>query len=613
MKNLIKRLVIAIVLILISFDYLWSEDVDLEKIVVTPSRIEEKSSEVSRNVDVITSRDIEASSAEDLAQVLTEITSVNISNYGGLGATKTIRMRGSSAAQVLVLVDGRPINNPRDGEVELSNIPLDNIDRIEVLHGPGSSLYGSGAMGGTVNIITKNPPKEKMKTELTSSFGTFRTYLERLSNGARISKFGYLVSGEYQSSQGFRDNAEFYAKDLNGKFEYKFAEGNIINLNTGYYRSDNGTPGPIDSPDIDDKQRNLKNFYDFNWDFKPNDSTGISTKIYQNYDRLEFMENTQGSAYDTANKKDTHTTMVRGYNCQLSKQLFDNYQGILGFNYVTNLNNSTTSAKHEYTVRAGYLDNQWDLFNDLKIKLGVRVDDYSNFGMEINPNLSFLYKLGDGIKLRGLFSRSFRAPTFNDLYWPDEGWAKGNPDLRPEKGLTGELGIDAKISKYILSSLTFYRNDFNDLINWAEEGGVWMPTNIDSAVIDGIEFSNKLYLTKDLESNIDYTFLRAKNDKTHKYLIYQPQHKIDWSLAYKNLDGFRLEVKGQFTDKRFHNANNTIKVKRFFVLSLNASKKFNNNFTYFVHINNLLNEDYQVIRNYPMPGFSITNGMKLEF
>ncbi|MBU4473292.1 MAG: TonB-dependent receptor plug domain-containing protein, partial [Candidatus Omnitrophica bacterium] len=131
----------------------FAQDIDLERIVVMPSRIEESYSEVSRNIDVITSKDIEMSGAKDLAGVLTEITSVNISNYGGLGATKTIRMRGSTASQVLVLVDGRPINNPRDGQAELSNILLENIDRIEVMHGPGSSLYGAGAMGGTVNII----------------------------------------------------------------------------------------------------------------------------------------------------------------------------------------------------------------------------------------------------------------------------------------------------------------------------------------------------------------------------------------------------------------------------------------------------------------------------
>ena len=603
--------------ILISTNLSWAEDIELEKIVVTPSRIEESSSDIARKVDIITSKDIEKSGAQDLVTVLTGLTSVNISDYGGLGATKTMRMRGSSAAQVLVLVDGRPINNPRDGQAELNNIPLENIDRIEIMHGPGSSLYGAGAMGGTVNIITKRPPKEKQKTELSTSFGTFRTYIERISHGARISKFGYLICGEYESSEGFRDNSNFDAKDLNAKFEYELNSENNIILNSGFYKSKLGTPGQISSPDIDDKQKVLKNFLDLNWLFRPDEAGALSAKIYNNYDRLEFIENTAGSLFDTALNKDIHTTKVSGIDLQFSKQLFENYQGIFGFNYVTNINDSTSCAKHKYIVRAGYLENKLDLFKDLKVDFGARIDDYSNFGTEVTPSLSFLYNLNEDNKLHGLVSRSFRAPTFNDLYWPDEGWAKGNPNLKPEKGITVELGIETKVNKYLLSNITFYRNDYNDLINWTEEAGVWQPKNVNSAVIDGIEFENKIYLINNLELDLNYTFLSAKDDKTHKYLIYQPKHKLDCSLKYKDLNGFTFEIKGQFTDKRFHCIDDpfasTIKVKRFFDLGLNVYKKIGRNFTYFVGIDNLLNKKYQVIHDYPMPGFSITNGMKLEF
>ncbi|MBU4345821.1 MAG: TonB-dependent receptor [Candidatus Omnitrophica bacterium] len=595
----------------------FAQDIDLERIVVMPSRIEESYSEVSRNIDVITSKDIEMSGAKDLAGVLTEITSVNISNYGGLGATKTIRMRGSTASQVLVLVDGRPINNPRDGQAELSNILLENIDRIEVMHGPGSSLYGAGAMGGTVNIITKKPPKEKQKTEFTTSFGTSRIYIERLSHGGRISRLGYLINTEYESSQGFRDNSEFSAKNFNAKLEYEFNNDNNLILNSGFYRSKLGTPGKITEFDIDDKQGSRKNFIDLNWDFKPDNTTGLSAKIYQNYDRLEFTENTTTTASDgdTAFNKDIHTTKARGIDFQISKQLFDNYQGVCGFNYVANLNDSTASAKHKYIVRAGYLENQLNLFKDLKITFGARLDDYSNFGTEFNPSFSFLYNFSQDFKIHGLISRSFRAPTFNDLYYPDVGWAVGNPNVNPEKGITGELGIKTKINKYILSDFTYYRSDYDNLINWAEDPGTgkWVPTNVNSAIIDGIEFKNKIYLLNDLELDLDYSFLRAKNEKTHRYLVYQPKHKLDCSLKYKDLNGFLFELKGQFTDRRFYDEDNTIYVKRFFVLGLNASKKVGSNVTYLISIGNLLNRKYQVLRDFPMPGFSLTSSVKVEF
>jgi outer membrane receptor for ferrienterochelin and colicins len=609
-----KALTVLIALILVISPQVLAEDVELSKIVVTASRVDEDKAVVSRSIDVVTAEDIQESQAQDLSQALTGLTSVNISNYGGLGATKTIRMGGSTASQVLVLVDGRPVNSPRDGEAELSNIPLENIDRIELMHGPGSSLYGAGAMGGTLNIITKNPPQEKQKTSIYSSFGTFHTYVEQLTHAGRLSNFGYLLSGTYQSSRGFRDNSELSSKDVNAKLEYELNHANTLKLNSGFYKSKLGTPGKITEPDIDDKQQTLKNFQDLTWSFKPDDTTALSAKIYQNYDRLEFIENSAGSAFDIANNKDIHATTVRGYDLQLSKYLSDNYQGIFGFNYVTNLNDSTTSAKHEYTVRAAYLENKFDLFQErLRLNLGARLDDYSNFGTEINPSFSGLYTLNEDVKLHGLISRSFRAPTFNDLYWPDQGWAKGNPGLSPEKGITQEIGIESRINEHLVSGINYYRNDYDDLINWTEVAGVWQPSNIDSALIDGVEFMNKLKVTDRLGLNLGYTFLKAKDKDTHNYLVYQPKNKADFSLAYRDLNGFVCKFKGQFTDRRFHDAQNSVYVKRFFVFGLSASKRFKSGITYFMSIDNLLNRQYQVIKDYPMPGFSLTSAVKLEF
>ncbi|HTY45018.1 MAG TPA: TonB-dependent receptor [Patescibacteria group bacterium] len=613
MKAPIGKLFLPAALALAVWSSVSAQDVELDRIVITASRVEEDSSGVARNVDVVTRRDIERSQAQDLSGLLTDFTSVNVSDYGGLGASKTVRMRGSTSSQVLVLVDGRPINSPRDGQADLSAIPLDNIERVEIVHGPGSSLYGSGPMGGTVNIITRNPPGEKQKTELYSSFGTFRTYTERLSHGARVSGFGYLVTSGYQSSAGFRANTKLEAKDANTKLTYKFNDSNDITLNSGFYRSRLGSPGSIVSPDFDDTQKNTKKFIDASWGFRPDDATAASIKAYQNYDRLEFDENTAGSIFDVAGKKDVHITVVRGYDAQFSRRFSESYQGICGFNYVGNFNDSTSSAKHHYTVRAGYLENKIDLFGSLKLNFGARLDDYSNLGAEINPSFNFLYSAGDALKLRGSISRSFRAPTFNDLYWPDEGWAKGNPLLKPEKGVTKEIGVQVAPHKRFGFGLTYYRSDYDNLINWAEEAGVWQPMNVNSAVIDGIELENKIKIADRWSLDTGYTYLNAKDADTHKYLIYQPRHKADCSLKYRDPRGLACELKGQFTGTRFHDAANTIEVKRFYTVGFNVSKKCKSGITYFAAVDNLLAKKYNVIQDYPMPGFSFTGGLKAEF
>ncbi|MFA5008513.1 MAG: TonB-dependent receptor [Candidatus Omnitrophota bacterium] len=590
------------------------ETVDLGSLVITPSRIEEDIGETYRKVEVITKKDIESSQAKDVSEVLSGIDSVNISNYGGLGALKTIRMRGATPSQVLILMDTRPLNSPRDGEVDLNTIPLDNIERIEVMPGAASSLYGSQAMGGTINIITKSPPKSGQKLEFTTRFGSFATFIESLSQGARIGKFGYIVSGGYESSEGFRVNSAFNSKDFNSKFDYKINDYNTLGASCGFYKSRAGTPGPITAPDDDDIQVQLKNYIDLNWDSRIDETTGLNARVYNNYDRLEFSENSVGSIFDTPFSRAIHTTKVEGLDLRFNKELSDFYQLISGYNYVQNLNDSTSSAKHKYNVNAGYLENQFNISEKAKLSLSGRVDNYSNFGAEFNPSVNFVYNLWENSGIHTSVSRSFRAPTFNDLYWPDEGWAKGNPDVKPEKGINYELGFDTKVNKYFSTGLTYYRSDFSDLINWAPDASnVWQPTNVGRATINGVELINKFYPFDNFEIGLNYNFLSARDKKTNKYLIYQPENKMDFSLKYKEFYGFNFELAGQWTGKRFHDSDNAIKVKPYFLLNFNVSKKIKENYNIFFSIDNLLNKEYQVVLDYPTPGLSVNGGVKVEF
>lgn len=586
-----------------------ASDIELEKIVVTPSRIKEPYVESGRKIDIVSNHHLKHLNPKNVSEVLEDIAAVNISDYGSQGAQKTISMRGSTAAQVLVLIDGRPINSPRSGDIDLSTIPLDNIERVEVLRGPASSIYGSSAMGGVVNIITKEPPRKGQKTEILTSFGTFRTYQERLSYGAKLNNFGLRLDNSYQSSEGHRDNAEYNAKDVNSKLIYEFDSRNKLTLNAGFYKDKLGTPGSILSPDLNDKQLDRKNFFDLIWDTRPwtDKDIEISSRIYQNYDRLEFIETPEPL------DKTTHTTKSRAINLRLNQRISELYRLIYGFDWIQNLNDSSTTAKHEYIVRAGYLENQLNLWEKLKVDLGVRLDDYSNFGTQPSPSANILYILNDDTRLHFLIARSFRAPTFNDLYWPSTGLEEGNPNLQPEKGITAEFGIYKSISKRLQAELTYFRSKYDNLIKWQEDSdNIWRPKNIDSAVIQGIEQEFNIEPIDNLNININYAYLRAKDDKTHKYLTYQPKHKATFSLGYKGFAGFNIRLEGQFIDSRFDNANNTIYVKRYYTLDFRLSKKLKN-ITFYSNIDNFLNKKYQVRRNYPMPGFTITGGIKMEF
>jgi vitamin B12 transporter len=265
-------------------------------------------------------------------------------------------------------------------------------------------------------------------------------------------------------------------------------------------------------------------------------------------------------------------------------------------------------------VTSGYLENRLDLFdNKLNANLSARLDDYSNFDTEINPSLDFLYKLNDAIKFHGLISRSFRVPNFNELFFPDVGWAKGNPDLKPEKGITEEIGVNAGVNKYFTLGLTYFHSDFKKLIQWSvDENYIYVPRNIDST-IDGIELENRLHISNNFDLNVNYAYLMARDKDTHKYLVYQPKNKLNACLKFHDYNGLVVELKGQFTGQRFDDEFNNTKVKNFYVFGVSVSKKFKSGITCFGYIDNLLNRKYQVQKGYPMPGFSFTGGIKAEF
>ncbi|MDD5574023.1 MAG: TonB-dependent receptor [Candidatus Omnitrophica bacterium] len=582
--------------------------VNLEKIVVTASRTPQNPDEITRTVDVITSQDIAESAAQDLSELLTQLTSVNINSYGGPGAVKTLRMRGSTASQVLILMDGRPLNNPRDGEVDLTLIPLGNIERVEVVHGPGSSLYGQGAMGGVINIITKNPPLKGHEAQLSTQYGTFHTTLERLLYGAAAGDLGALVTGEYGYSGGYRENSAYETKNGTAKITYRINDNNNLVFSTGLINQLTETPGSTAYPDADDKQKTVKYFYDLDWMLEPHQDASVHVKIYQTDEQLAFME------HSTTFTKSVHATKSIGADLQGSYRFLENLLGLAGFNYVINANDSTDTGKHKYNLKAGFLGMQWDAVNNLHIDAGIRVDDYSNFGSEISPSLSCAYGFNDRLTLRSAVGRSFRAPTFNELYWPNDGWSQGNPDLRPETGLTGEIGADIRWLDKVETGLTFYRTEYDDLIIWAEDTPYfWTAKNVDRALTYGLECQNTITLTDRLSYELNYTFLSAKDRSTHKNLAYRPQHKIDHKLTWRDDRGLICSATAEWVGARFSDSANTTKVKGYFVLGLNVSKTIGRYATYFARIDNVLAKKYEIINGYPQPGFMFSNGIKLEF
>ncbi len=582
-------------------------NVELEKIIITPAGTEEHYGKISRSVDVIRSDDLKLTHPHVVSEPLDRLTSTSITDYGSLGASKTIRIRGSTPEQVLVLVDSRPVNDPASGEPELHQIPVDAIERIEVIKGPASAIYGSSAIGGVVNIITKKPSK-KPKTTVESSFGTFKTFHESFSNSATIKDFGYYFNYTYDSQLGHRDNSEYRAHNWTTKLDYRIGENNKIYFNGGYFEDEAGAPGPVDIPDLDDFQFDFKNYLDLKWSAQIFEDANINLRGYQNVDRLEFVESYNPLDKDSAKSK------VRGLICQYDQEFFDFYKIIAGFDGKDNKLNSSTAGKHRYVIRSPFLQNEISIGKDLNLNLGTRWDDYSNFGRESTQSTGFSYNIGERVKLRVNYAKGFRAPTFNDLYWPASRFSTGNPDLHPEKGWTWEGGFDLDYANGLKINATYFTSKLKGLINWARgTNRVWRPSNVNSAQIDGVEFKTIVPLLKNLNLDFGYTYLNAMDTNTDKYLTYRAKNKFDFGLTYEIGSKFEIRFYGQSLGRRYIDTSNSELLKEDLITYLDMSYKMNNNLTSFLTIDNIFNKKYSRVYDYPMPGFAINGGVRVDF
>ncbi|MFH1848110.1 MAG: TonB-dependent receptor plug domain-containing protein, partial [Candidatus Omnitrophota bacterium] len=275
---------------------------DLEKIIVTPSRMEQRYKDSPVNISIIEESDIKDSGATEITQVLDTLPSVNIIDYGSFGSTKSVHTRGASSSQVITLVNGRLANTPRDGMTDHNQIPIDNIERIEVLRGPASNIYGANAVGGVINIVTKSGKKE-METEFETKVGKHATSIGHFAHGWKVNDFDYFVTSGYMESKGHRQNSDYEKHDHTVKLGYDLNNENRLTLDMGYGASEAGSPGRNSDVDLDDREERRTDYLDVTWQGSCWSDSKVLLKLYQNMDRLEFIE-----SLSPVHSKDTHQT-----------------------------------------------------------------------------------------------------------------------------------------------------------------------------------------------------------------------------------------------------------------------------------------------------------------
>ena len=565
------------------------EEIDIGEVVVTATKIEKPIREIPQTVSIITKEDIEKLENRTLGDVLREVSGVDIRSWGALGALNTITLRGMSEKQVLFLLDGIPIQEAQGGGLDLSKISLHNVEKIEVLKGPASALYGANALGGVVNIITK---KAEKLTEFKISSGTYRTRKYFTGYGGKFGNLGYLISAERQTSSGVRENSDYEGDSLNIKLNY-LQNKNDYTLSYTQYEGEKGVPGSLTRPSKLARQWDDERYLHFLSKIRLRENYELNLKLYNNDTERKF--------YD-GRKTSIHKNNIHGLELQNNIKL--NEENFLSFGYERqNIEgDSTETGKHKLRNNAYYLQFENKNFEDTIINFGIREDTHEIYGKKTSPRLSLVYYPDENTLCRFVYGEAFRAPTFNDLYWPRTPWAEGNPNLKPEDGESFEFAAEYRKDAFLFK-LSFFRNNVKNLIAWARHPDrIWRPSNIDEAEITGyeIELSNKI--NNNLSINLNSTIIDAIDIKKNRKLTYRPDLKFNYGLRYSD-NKINFAIQGRFTDKRVYEYDRITGKPRYLPSNKIYDAKITRNFGNFnisVSGKNIFDKEYQEVYDYPM-------------
>jgi len=626
----------------LTIDFLLKNDeLTFSEVVITATRNEALVTSISVATEVLTTAKLAESNAKNVGEALSSIGGSLIKSYGALGSLESISLRGSTDSQVLVLIDGQRLNNAQQASVDMSTIPIDLIERIEVVKGGHAALYGSDAVGGVINIITKSMAKKNLLNyRANGTFGSFSTRVYDASVGQGIGNFDYFASYnrtqsdgnfEYMNKKGIKTNlinADTKSDNIFLKAGYSFFDHSRLSAFHKYRESNNGSPGSVDYPNLTARNKIINNHTSLTYEGLTFGPFAFNLNTYLMKDEHFYINPEAYGGIEVS----MYNSQALGALLQVFTDL--NEYGLLSYGYEFRQDDLQSKrlvkdieipfiGSHLRNVHSFYFQNDWSYNVDQLWKLtvvpAVRLDSYpeSGIGSQFSPKVGITLSHNDEWRgsIRGNIGRVFRAPTYNDLYWPEDTWTVGNPNLRPEKGITYDFGFIAQFVTMGSWSIeaTYFASKLEDLILWASTTAKWTPTNVAKASITGIEskitwrgFDNALKIQG------SYTYMSAKDDSENlttsgKYLIYRPKDKFDF-LFNINYGIASLNLFYDYVGKRFHDADNKIEMDSYSLINANIGltpNLFGVNFNFRLEVNNLGDKELQIIKGSPVPGREI--------
>jgi vitamin B12 transporter len=594
----------------------------VKPIVVTATKVAVPASSVGSSMTVIDGAQLQERQCVSLVDALRGVPGVDLIQSGGRAGIASASIRGSQTEQILVLVDGVELNDPvKPGRgVDLSDISVANVDRIEVLRGPQSTLYGADAIGGVINIITKKgqgPVGGDVKVEA----GSFNTWNERMEVRGGNESGHFAVGAAREDSDGISSASEkngntekdgYGRTELSGRFGWTPVDEYGVDAVVRWTKADSDYDGfengmPVDSDDRAEQDRLMVN---------ANGRLSLADGLWRQ--RL-------GGALVDHNRNDYSSMGSSAFDSQLAKVDWQN-DLYLGEHQVVTAGLEVEEEEAESVYEAmGYIDrfdnhsaqNKAAYVQDhvtagaVAAVAGMRVDDHEAFGSETTWRVAPVYTVvGTGTRIKASYGTGFKAPSLFQLYS-----IYGSPDLNPETSVGWDAGVEQDLMGGLYTvGATFFHNQFEDMIDY--DFAMSQYNNIGEAAAQGIEAFVAARPVTNLTMRASYTFTDTENKETGAELYRRPRNKAALDATYAFTTKARgtasLTYVGESSDIDY-TVYQTTTLDSYILANVNAEYDLRKNVTLFGRVENLFDEEYEQVFGYGTPGRAGYGGVKMTF
>ena len=557
-------------------------DNSIEKITVTANKFEQSINDVLASVSVIERAEIEASNVRDLPTLFSTRVGFQVNPNGGFGQNTGVSLRGTGSGDTLILIDGVRTGSATLGQKALSNVPLNSIERIEIIKGSRAAIYGSDALAGVINIITR----ESDNLSVSATFGSDAYQDYQIAGSVKAGDVTTAFNAGFEKTDNFDvlqgaapDEDGFENKNLGFKVNYTdthFGNFKLLGQYSEGFADYDSRFSPADSTIERGDFKNYQLSAGWNKDYN-NQTHSIDIAFATDDSDNRYVDFSQGPTTSTFITKRSQID----YNGQYRLNDTLNISG--GINWYNDdvSQSSTTFEVQERDVLAVFVGAYYDA-DELLANLTVRQDDDEQFGNETTYTAAAGYHLSEDATFRISQSTGFKAPTFNDLYFP----LYGNANLQPETSVNRELGLNVDFDT-VRVDVAIFRNEIEDKIDYDANFAL---TNINEAQYEGVEFSLANQILG-FDSNVNFAYLSAEDKETGEALRNVAKRTFNWELT-KQFGAFDTSIAMQYRGER---AGAVSQLGSYTLWNLAGNYQVNDEITVSLRIENVFDKEYNAV------------------